>query len=212
MNLPYCRAKTNKGTQLVHTAYSRLTRAPFCDTYETRRVIVTDGLGVTEGLKYGVSLDDLIFQRALLLGVLVLLARSANGGEVRNDLLGVLSLSGTRFTGNQHRLVLVVRQHVDVGTVRDGEQMRRHFITALATVHLGATVGIQRVTLVRVDDNAEQARVGLWRRESTWGGKKMITLVKTQINDVAWDQSLIHIRKHNDTGGTFRLQVDLVLL
>uniref|UniRef100_A0A2M4DMR2 Uncharacterized protein n=1 Tax=Anopheles darlingi TaxID=43151 RepID=A0A2M4DMR2_ANODA len=143
---------------------SQLTASGEVDTdelTETRRVIVTDGLGVTEGLKYGVSLDDLIFQGALLLSVLVLLARRANGGEVRNDLLGVLSLSGTRFTGNQHRLVLMVGQHVDVGTVRHGEQMGRHFITALATVHLGATVGIQRVTLVRVDDNAEQARVGV---------------------------------------------------
>lgn len=36
-----------------------------------------------------------------------------------------------------------------------------HFITTLATVHLGDTEGIQWPTLVRVDDNTEEARVGL---------------------------------------------------
>lgn len=67
-------------------------------TYETRRVVVTDGLGVTEGFKHRVSLDDLIFQRSLLLLGRVLLLRSTDGGEVRNYLLRVFSLSGTRLT------------------------------------------------------------------------------------------------------------------
>lgn len=131
-------------------------------TYETGRVIVTDGLGVTVGFQDGIGLDDLIFQGGLLLRALFLLGRRANGGEVGNDLLGVLSLSGTRFTGNQHRLVLVVGQHVNIGTIRNGEQMGRHFITTLATVHLGDTQGVQRPTLVGIDDNAEQSGVGLW--------------------------------------------------
>lgn len=67
-------------------------------TYETRRVVVTDGLGVTEGFKHRVSLYDLVFKGALLLLVGVLLLGGTDGGEVRNYLLRVLSLSGTRLT------------------------------------------------------------------------------------------------------------------
>lgn len=131
-------------------------------TYETRRVVVTHGLGVTEGFQDGIGLDDLILQVTLLHVRVVLLARRTNGGEVRNDLLGVLSLSSSGLSGNQHRLIGVIGQHVDVGTVRDGENMGWHFVTALATVHLGATVGIHGVTLVRIDGHAEKAGVGLW--------------------------------------------------
>lgn len=67
-------------------------------TYETRRVVVTHSLGVTEGFKYRVSLYDLVFQGALLLSVGVLLRGSTHGGEVRDYLLRVLSFSGTRLT------------------------------------------------------------------------------------------------------------------
>lgn len=137
------------------TAYLR------ANTYETGRVVVTHGLCVTEGFQDGIGLHDLLLQTLLLNGRFVLFGRRTNGGEVRNDLLGVLSLSGTRLSSNQHRLVLMVGQHLDVRVVRDGENMGRHLITALATVHLRATVGVHRVALVRIDGNAEKARVRL---------------------------------------------------
>lgn len=70
----------------------------FLVTYETGGVVVTDGLGVTKGFKYRVSLDDLVFQGAFLGGLLALLAGRAHGGEVRDYLLRVLSLTGTRLT------------------------------------------------------------------------------------------------------------------
>lgn len=133
-------------------------------TYETGGVIVTDGLGVTEGFQDGIGLDDLILQTALLLGgkiLLGLLVGGTDSGEVRNYLLGVLRLSGTRLTGNQHRLILVVGQHVDVSTVRDGENVGRHFVTALTTVHLSATHRVHGEPLVRIDGDAEEAGVGL---------------------------------------------------
>lgn len=43
-------------------------------------------------------MDDLVFQRSLLLLVGVLLLGGTDGGEVRNYLLRVLSLSGTRLS------------------------------------------------------------------------------------------------------------------
>jgi hypothetical protein len=134
----------------------------FWRTYETGGVIVTHGLGVTEGLEDGIGLDDLIFKGALcLVGFRWLLGGSTDGGEVGNNLLGVLGLSGTRFTSDQHRLVLVISQHVDVGTIRDGEKMGWNLSATLATIHFGDAVGIQRPTLVGIDDNTEEARVGL---------------------------------------------------
>lgn len=131
------------------------------NTYETGRVVVTHGLGVTESFQDGIGLHDLVLQIGLLHGRVLLLGRSTDGGEVRNDLLGVLSLSGSRLSGDQHRLVGVVGQHVHVRAVRDGEDMGRHLVTALATVHLSAPVGVHGVALVRVDGNAEKAGVGL---------------------------------------------------
>lgn len=104
----------------------------FYVTYETRRVIVTDGLSVTKGFKYRVGLYDLIFQVTLLGLLLALLAWGTDGGEVRNYLLRVLSLTGTRLTTvrdlvnsgilvwkkynlrNQHRLILVVCKEIGV--------------------------------------------------------------------------------------------------
>lgn len=62
---------------------------------------------------------------------------------------------------NQHRLILVVGQHVDVSTVRDSEDVGWHFRTTLPTVQLGATKGVHGESLVRVDGHTEETRVRL---------------------------------------------------
>lgn len=51
--------------------------------------------------------------------------------------------------------------HVPVRFVGDGEEMRWHLITPAADVHLTHGLRVDRKTFVRVDDDAEQARVGL---------------------------------------------------
>ena len=48
-------------------------------------------------------------------------------GEKTSYFLGVLGLSGTRFTSNKHGLVLVILKHVTVGLIGDGEEMGWHF-------------------------------------------------------------------------------------
>jgi hypothetical protein len=55
-------------------------------------------------------------------------------------------------------------QHVNVGTVRNGEDMGWDFITPLATVQLGAAVGVDGEALVGVDSDAEKTRVSLKER------------------------------------------------
>lgn len=55
----------------------------------------------------------------------------------------------------------MVGHHVDVSTVRDGEDVGWHFRTTLATVQLGATEGVHGESLVRVDGHTEETRVRL---------------------------------------------------
>jgi hypothetical protein len=40
--------------------------AGWLDTYESGRVVVTGGFSITIGFQHGVSLHDLVFQRALI--------------------------------------------------------------------------------------------------------------------------------------------------
>ena len=49
-----------------------------------------------------------------------------------------------------------------VGTVRNSEKMRWDFIPPLTNIDVNHTVGVDGVALVRVDDNTEQSRIGLW--------------------------------------------------
>jgi hypothetical protein len=58
-------------------------------------------------------------------------------------------------------IIRLTGQHVDISAVRNGENVGRHFITPLTTVHLGATVGVHREALVGVDGDAEKAGIGL---------------------------------------------------
>jgi hypothetical protein len=67
-------------------------------TYETRRVVVTGGLGVTVGLQHWIGRDDLILERALVLAGFGGGGGGSDEGKVLDDLLGVLSLTGTRLT------------------------------------------------------------------------------------------------------------------
>merc|ERR1719412_287017 len=143
-------------------ATSQLTGGREMDTdelSETGRVVVPGGLGVTVGLQDGVGGHNLVLQRDLLLG---LLARAGGDhGQVGDHLLGVLGLAGTGLSGDQHGVVLLVAQHVPVGPLSDGPEMRRDLITSLAKVDLADSVSVQRITLVRVDNNHEQTRVGV---------------------------------------------------
>ena len=77
---------------------------------KTRRVIVTNGLGITVCLQDRVGLDDLVLQGGLLLlSLLHLLAGAgADKGKVGDDLLGVLSLSGPGLASNQDGLILAL--------------------------------------------------------------------------------------------------------
>merc|ERR1712061_752867 len=58
-------------------------------------------------------------------------------------------------------LILGVLQHAAVGAFSNGPQMGWDFIAPLAKVDLGAPEGVERITLVGVDDNHEKTSVSM---------------------------------------------------
>merc|ERR1712045_638830 len=88
-----------------HVSSGQLARGVEVDTdkfTETGGVVIPHSLGVTPGLQHGVGSNNLVLKGGLSL---LPLAGGADGGEVGNDLLGVLSLSSTRLASNQDGLV-----------------------------------------------------------------------------------------------------------
>jgi hypothetical protein len=134
---------------------------------ESRRVIVSGGLGVTEGFEGRVGRDNLVFEGHVL-GRLGTLAVAGSGstsgsdeGEVLDDLLGVDGLTGTRLTSNKHRLVFSVGQHLLVGSISDGVQVRGHFVSLTATVGVDTVHSVHGEHLVGVNSDAEKTRIGV---------------------------------------------------
>merc|ERR1719266_63288 len=86
-------------------ATSQLTGGREMDTdelSETGRVVVPGGLGVTVGLQDGVGGHNLVLQGDLLLYLLGATGAGGDHGQVGDHLLGVLGLSGTGLSGDQH--------------------------------------------------------------------------------------------------------------
>merc|ERR1719447_1452014 len=132
---------------------------------ESGGVVVTDGLGVTVGLKRRIGLDNLLLERT---GVRALgslgfgrLGIGAVQGVILEHLLGVLGLSGTRLAGNQGRLMLALHLQELESTVSDGVQVRRSVGTP-AVSEMGSHDGsVHHQPLVGVDTDAEETRVGV---------------------------------------------------
>merc|ERR1719376_2014365 len=107
-----------------HVSSRKLTSGVEVDTDELSepgRVVVPHGLGVAPSLKDGVGLDNLVLKGGL---ALFPLSGGADGGEVRDDLLGVLSLSGTRLSSDKDGLVDHAELHALVGTLGNGKDVR----------------------------------------------------------------------------------------
>ena len=106
-----------------HVSSRQLSGGVEVDTNELSkpgRVVVPHGLSVAPSLKDGVGLDDLVLKGGL---ALLPLSGGADGGEVRDDLLGVLSLSGTRLSGDKDGLVVAGVAHALVGALSDGKDV-----------------------------------------------------------------------------------------
>ena len=102
---------------------------------ESGGVVVPGRLGVAVGLQDGVGGHNLVLKGDLLLG---LLSTPAGGhhGQVGDHLLGVLRLSGSRLTGDQHGVVLLVLQHVSVGSFSNGPQVGGNLEVGVKSHHI----------------------------------------------------------------------------
>merc|ERR1712073_284192 len=125
---------------------------------ETGGVVIPHSLGITPGLQNGVGGHDLVLKGSLSL---LPLSRGADGGEVGDDLLGVLGLSGSRLSSNQDGLVGASVHHALVGALSDGEDMGPALVPPLADVQLHGSEGVDGEPLVGVDGDTEEARVGV---------------------------------------------------
>merc|ERR1719150_209835 len=144
-------------------ATSQLARGGEVDTdefTETGGVVIPGSLSISVGLQNGVGSHNLVLKGDLLIRLLGARA-SGDHGKIGDDLLGVLGLAGTRLSGDQHGVVLLVGQHVPVGALGDGPQMGRDLIAPLTKIDLAHSVGVQRITLVGVDNNHKKTRVGM---------------------------------------------------
>ena len=65
-------------------------------TYKSRRVVISNCLGITKGLQDRIRLNNLIFQVSFFVVVFVLVC--TDSGKVRNDLFRIFRFSGTRFS------------------------------------------------------------------------------------------------------------------
>merc|ERR1711899_147185 len=128
---------------------------------ETGGVVVPRSLGISVGLQDGVGSHNLVLKGDLLGFLLGTSSSSGHHGQVGDHLLGVLGLSGTRLTGDQHGVVLLVLEHVPVGALSNGPEMGWALVPPLAKVDLAHPVGVKRVTLVGVDNHNEETGVGV---------------------------------------------------
>merc|ERR1719385_253679 len=144
-----------------HVSSRQLTRGIEVDTDELTKsggVVISHSLGITPGFQDRVGLDNLVLKGGLSL---LPLARGADGGKVGDDLLGVLSLSSTRLTGNENRLVGARVHHALVGSLSNGKDVGRALITSLTNIQLHGTESVDGESLVGVDGNTEETRVGV---------------------------------------------------
>ena len=156
-----------------------------CICIQPGGIVVPRSLGISVGLQDGVGCHDLVLKGDLL-GLLLGSATSSCGhhGQVGDHLLGVLRLSGSRLASDQHGVVLLVLEHVPVRALCDGPQVRGALVPPLAwkyliekvkkifqaflltKINLAHPVGVERVTLVGVDNNNEETLRNISNQQS----------------------------------------------
>merc|ERR1711963_316083 len=144
-----------------HISSRKLTRGieMYTDEFtKTGRVVISDSLGITPGLQDRVGGNNFVFKRSLSL---LPLARGADGGKVGDDLLGVLSLSSTRLTSNQDRLVVASVHHALVGSLSNSKDVGPAFVSSLSNIQLHGAEGVDGESLVGIDGDTEETRVGV---------------------------------------------------
>ncbi len=126
--------------------------------YESRGVVVANGLGIAKRLQNGIGLEDLEFQCSQLVHFILF---GGNRRQVLDDLFGVFRLAGARFARDKDGLVFAIFHHCVVRGVSHGKNVWRNFIALLVLVHLHNGIVVDWEAAVRIDCDQEEARVRL---------------------------------------------------
>merc|ERR1712243_180277 len=134
-----------------HVSSRQFSRGVEVDTdefTETGRVVISDSLGITPGLQDWVSGNNLVLKGGLSL---LPLSRRADGGKVGNDLLGVLSLSGSRLSSNKDGLVAARVGHALVSSLSNSKDVWPALIPSLADIQFHGAESVDGESLVWID-------------------------------------------------------------
>jgi hypothetical protein len=82
-------------------------------------------------------------------------------GEVLDNFFCVFCFSGARFTSDQNGLVFLVVQHVMIGSIGDGKNVRWHFMLLFPSIGFNNIVSVNGKLLVRVNGDQEKTRISL---------------------------------------------------
>lgn len=156
MNLPY-KQKTKK-SEFDEEKEEREEDRSEGITYETTGVIVSGGFCVTEGLQQRIDFYKLVFEGSSS-------RTSSNLCNVLNDLLRVFSLTRTRLSGDEQRLICTIVDHGSVSGIRNSKDMREDFVSSLSSINIHNLRGVDGDLLVRIHCNQEKATISLSLRE-----------------------------------------------
>ena len=124
------------------------------------RIVVPSSLGIAIGLEDRVGRHNLVLKGHFLL-FLFLPAAAGHDGQVGDHLLGVLRLSGAGLASDQHCVVFLVLQHVAISAFSNRPEMWWGFIPSFVHVDLADPRCVDWVTLVWVDHDHKEARIGV---------------------------------------------------
>mmetsp|Transcript_23261 Transcript_23261/g.36267 ORF Transcript_23261/g.36267 Transcript_23261/m.36267 type:complete len:284 (+) Transcript_23261:2190-3041(+) len=122
---------------------------------ETRGVVISKGLSVTEGFQQGIRLQD------HTLNEFDTLRRTRHSSNIFHNQLGRHSLSSTRFPRNNDTLVHTLSLHHPVGFLGQSEDMRGQFMPELSLVTLNPIVPGDTQVTIGVNGNQHRPDIGV---------------------------------------------------
>lgn len=139
---------------------------------ESRRVVVSRRLCVSECLHDGVRCQDLLFRlthpAATLIGAALLLlfttawpVRILDCSKVSHNVLGRDRLASSRLSRDDDGLVLFVSDHTSIGVFGNGKEMGLELTSTLARICLDDLRAVQIELEEGIDGDEHDTRVGV---------------------------------------------------
>lgn len=128
---------------------------------KTRRVVVANGLGVSESLEYRVCAEDLLREIGSIVSAGAGSVESRYCGEVLDDLLCVFRLSSTRLSRDKNALIRPLVNKVSERLICHGEDVWLRVFACAPLVHVDIVSSVDWQGAVGVDCDKEETRVSV---------------------------------------------------